>query len=269
MARTTAMLRREWSEWGCREGQMDVIDFGPDRIRVCPPTTDAWTALAQVLAHHNYMIRTADTDSYSCRAITGASGLSLHAFGIALDVNWETNPFLQTPNRRKARFSRRRMQARRGADVRAGTADTDMTEPMIRDVRAIRTVDGREVFTWGGDWKTVKDAMHFHIDLKPAELARGIDWDTVAGDGAREPQNVFVRVGEVGADVEYYQRKLARLSAKAPGRIDGQYGPKTAASVAAFQRGRRPRVREGSDGELIGPWTKSELDLAEVERLLA
>lgn len=267
MARSTAALRTAWKDWACNEGKMVTIDFGPDRIRVVPSTKDAWTALASVMAHHGYAIRAVDTDSYNCRPITGGTGLSLHAFGIALDVNWDTNPFRQTPNNRKVRFSTRRSQDARAEDVKSGSADTDMTSALIDDVRAIQNVDGRSVFTWGGDWNTIKDPMHFQVDLTPDEIARGIDWDTVTRDVSGAPQLAFVRLGDLGPEVEYYQRRLARVSPKSPGVPDGKYGKNTAASVAAFQRSRKPQVREGADGEIIGPWTRSELDLAEVERL--
>lgn len=268
MPRSTSVLRDAWSDWECRAARMIMVDFGPDRIKVVPSTADAWTALARVMASHDYGIRTADTDSYNCRAITGGSGLSLHAYGIGLDVNWETNPYLETKEGRKVRFSLRRTQERRAEDVRAGKADTDMTAGMLDDIRGIKTVDGRTVFAWGGDWKTVKDSMHFQIDLTPEELERGIDWDTVPAAPNARPVEAFARRGDVGVRVEYYQRKLERISPRPPGPIDGKYGTKTAASVAAFQESRDPAVEEGTDGEVIGAWTRSELELAEVERLV-
>jgi peptidoglycan hydrolase-like protein with peptidoglycan-binding domain len=70
-------------------------------------------------------------------------------------------------------------------------------------------------------------------------------------------------------EVEYYQRKLVRLSPKSPGTPDGKYGKDTAASVLAFQRSRTPVVREGRQGEIIGPWTRDELDLADMQRIKA
>ena len=97
---------------------MVVIDFGPDRIQVAPPTQDAWRALASVLLHHDYDIRIEDTDSYNCRTITGGSGKSLHSYGIALDVNWKTNPFKSTPDKRKVKFSGKSTQAERANDVK-------------------------------------------------------------------------------------------------------------------------------------------------------
>ncbi len=267
--RSTAALRTAWSDWECKEAKMTVVDFGPDRIRVVPSTKDAWTALAQVMAQHDYTIRTGDTDSYNCRRITGGTGLSLHSYGIALDVNWNTNPYLKTPEGRKVKYSTRRTQDARGADVRTGAADTDMTPAMIEDVRGIETVDGKPVFAWGGDFKTSKDAMHFQIDLTPAELGRGIDFSTQPAAIVADLPAAFVKRGDVSPEVEYYQRKLERLSPKSPGGFDGKYGKGTADSVLAFQRSRTPQVREGAKGEVIGPWTRDQLDVAEVERLLA
>ena len=250
---------------------MVVVDFGPDRIRVVPATKDAWTALAQVMAEHDYKIRPGDTDSYNCRRITGGTGPSLHSYGIALDVNWDTNPYLKTPDGRKVRYSSRRTQETRAEDVRSGTADTDMTPAMIDDIRAIKTVDGVAVFGWGGDFKTSKDAMHFQLDLTPAEMERGIDWSThtVTMAVAEAQPPAFVKLGDVSPEVEYYQRKLTRLSPKFPGKPDGKYGTKTAESVLAFQRSRSPQVKEGARGEIIGPWTRDEMDIAEIQRLTA
>ena len=271
--RSTAALRTAWTEWACKEARMVPVDFGPDRIRVVPITKDAWTALAQVMANHDYRIRPADTDSYNCRRITGGTGLSLHAYGIALDVNWDTNPYLKTPDGRKVRFSSRRSQEARGEDVRSGTCDTDMTPAMIDDIRAIRTVDGKPVFAWGGDFRTSKDAMHFQIDLTPVEMERGIDWSThtptVVAIEEIPATMAFVKRGDLGPEVEYYQRKLVRLSPKSPGAPDGKYGKDTATSVLAFQRSRTPVVREGAQGNIIGPWTRDELDLADMERIKA
>jgi hypothetical protein len=108
-------------------------------------------------------------------------GRSLHAYGIALDVNWNTNPYLDHRGERAPRFSGGATQAERAQDVKLGRADTDMTRAMIDAVLAIRTVGGDRVFGWGGDWRRLKDAMHFQIEVTPEQIARGIDWSTVVG----------------------------------------------------------------------------------------
>ena len=184
MGETTARMRQLWKAYQCNEGKMVVVPFGPDKIRIAPPTAPAWDALATVLEHHDYQIRTTDTDSYNCRNIKGTTQKSLHSYGVALDVNWNTNPFLRTPDKRKVRFSSKATQAERAEAVRLGEADTDMTPAMIADVLAIKTRRGKQVFDWGGSWSTTKDSMHFEVDLSPADLAAGIDPASVAGHGA-------------------------------------------------------------------------------------
>lgn len=181
MAKSTAQLRGLWKEFECAAGSMVLIPFGPDKIRVAPPTADAFEALAAVMHHHGYEIRTQDTDSYNCRTITGGTGKSLHSYGIALDVNWTTNPFLNHEGTRAVRFSQEATQALRALDVRHGHADTDMTPAMIADVNAIRTTGGVPVFQWGGSFTGHKDCMHFELDLSPEELAVGVDPATVVG----------------------------------------------------------------------------------------
>ena len=57
-----------------------------------------------MLVGHGYRIREQDTGGYACRKITGGTQPSLHSYGIAADVNWQTNPYLKTPNRRTVRF---------------------------------------------------------------------------------------------------------------------------------------------------------------------
>lgn len=186
MARSTRELRELWHAYECAPAKMATVPFGPDRIRIAPQTAGAWAALAAVLAHHGYRIRPGDTDSYNCRAIKGGGARSLHAFGIALDVNWATNPYRDHDGERAVRWSAEADQAARAEQVRLGRADTDFTPALIADVARIATVAGERVFEWGGSWRTIKDPMHFEIDLSPAELACGIDPATVAGGGLRQ-----------------------------------------------------------------------------------
>ena len=86
----------------------------------------------------------------NCRDKTGQPGVkSQHARKIALDINWTTNPY--------------------GRVLR-----TDMPRAMVDDILAIRTNNGKQVWTWGGDWSGNKDAMHYQIACSPADLATGI-----------------------------------------------------------------------------------------------
>jgi hypothetical protein len=43
----------------------------------------------------NFDVRTNDTGAYCYRNIAGTSKLSLHSFGIAIDINWDDNPMVR------------------------------------------------------------------------------------------------------------------------------------------------------------------------------
>lgn len=207
MSKTTPELRQLWAAYECAENRMVLVNFCGDTVRVAPGSEAAWAALASVLTSHGYEVRPGDTDSYNCRAITGGSGRSLHSYGIALDVNWTTNPYIDHDGERDVRFSSAASQAARAIDVKEHRADTDMTPQLIADVRAIKTNGGVRVFDWGGDWRSVKDAMHFELDVSPDELAAGIDPASIAGGGvapvAPVPVNPGLPLGGGGQDIHY------------------------------------------------------------------
>lgn len=77
-----------------------------------------------------YRVRTHD-GTFNWRTATGSTKLSRHAFGIAIDVNRAQNPYTH------------RM-----------TNYTDMPSDWVQIWKDAG-------FGWGGDWKSVKDAMHF------------------------------------------------------------------------------------------------------------
>lgn len=194
--------RQAWAAYDGQDSKMVPITFGPARFRVAAPTVDAWRALESVLDAHNYQIRS-DTYGFAARNIKGTGVRSLHAYGLAVDVNAQTNPLKETPNRRKVKFSSKPTQRQRGEDVTLAAADTDMTPEMIADIRAIRTNNGKQVFEWGGNWNTRKDAMHFYVDVPPADLATGIDPDSVKGAqaGAAEASESRADESDVWSDV--------------------------------------------------------------------
>ena len=109
-----------------------------------------------IVVKYGYRIRLKDTGAYNDRNIDGTNVKSLHAYGIAIDINWLSNP--------------------------AGDhLVTDMPRAMVEEIEAITTVGGQQVFRWGGDWndnniqdESFYDAMHFEAQASPAELARGL-----------------------------------------------------------------------------------------------
>lgn len=96
-----------------------------------------------------------NTSAFNCRAISGRKGVfSRHAFGVAIDVNPQTNPFVRKgkvdpPGGEK--FLDREQKAP-GLIVKGDAAWTAFT---ARD------------FRWGGSWRSMKDYQHFEHKRPP------------------------------------------------------------------------------------------------------
>ena len=220
---TTSQLRTEWAP-ACPSGDLTRVSLHGDGIvSVRRSIVSAVQALDACLAAHGYRTRKADTGAYNCRRITGGTGYSLHAYGIAIDINWQTNPY-------------------------GRTLRTDMPSVMVRDIKAIRTRSGKQVWRWGGDYQTNKDAMHYEIVCRRPDLATGIDPATVPGGRPAQPYGLDVlRPGDDDrtrgdhrvAGVQMMLDALANRWGDAtlhPGPVDGVYGARTEAAVRAFKR---------------------------------
>lgn len=150
--RSTAELRILWAP-ACTPPFARYTLHGGGVVTVDVLVVDALKALNAVLIDWDYRTRRADTGAYNCRQITGGTNYSLHAYGIAVDLNWNTNPY-------------------------GRTLVTDMPIGMIEAIEGIRTAGGVQVWRWGGRYSNNKDAMHFEVVASPAELARGIQSQT-------------------------------------------------------------------------------------------
>lgn len=182
-------------------------------LNVHPATADAFKALAQVFRHHDYRFGERAGGTHSCRKITGGSKTSPHAHGIALDINPSKNPY---------------------GSSKPDELDEPQWRQLIRDVKAIRTVDGHQVFRWGGDWSN-DDDMHFEpTACTRPQLERGIDWETVAGSTPIEEEEMVLKRGDRGNAVSRYQQGLVNQGHKIA--ADGIYGPATEAAVKEYQK---------------------------------
>jgi peptidoglycan hydrolase-like protein with peptidoglycan-binding domain len=100
-------------------------------------------------------------ESYNCRRTISGGSRSAHSWAAAVDINPETNPFSSK-----------------------GKLVTDMPAAF----RAAFTDHG---FGWGGNWRSVKDAMHFSLDH---------------GEGGSAPVETFDRDLQARADAKWDQR---------------------------------------------------------------
>lgn len=90
------------------------------------------------------------TGGFVCRATTGGTGFSEHAYGLALDLNTFQNPYvddgLVLPELASSYLDRDR--------VRPGMITA--TGPVVAAFRDIG-------WEWGGAWRTLKDYQHFSL----------------------------------------------------------------------------------------------------------
>lgn len=89
-----------------------------------------------------------DTTSFVCRPAVGSGSWSMHAYGLAIDVNPFHNPYLKgdlvLPELASAYLDR--------DDVRLG---------MIVEGDVVTRAFAEIGWPWGGHWRTLKDWMHF------------------------------------------------------------------------------------------------------------
>lgn len=239
MALSTSQTRRAWSSYLCnRRGWLEISFLGRSPVRIIDICADAWEACEAALKATGYT--SADiVGSYNCRRIAGYRSRSLHSYRLALDIdprkNWKHMPFGRT------KITRRNVAA----------------------VEAIRTRNGKRVFTCGTRFK---DPMHIQIACAPADIKTGINWATVKGHDSHEDRpgsprrgsavsRPTLRLNSHGDAVRDAQRALNAKNPRRTIKVDGRYGPRTRDAVRDFQR----RHHLGVDG-ICGPNTWAELD---------
>ena len=216
---STAAMRRAWSP-ACKGSFSTITLYGGGRIRVKSAAVPAFLALNACLERHDYKAIKGITGAFNCRKITGGKGYSLHAYGIAADLNWTRNPY-------------------------GPRLITDMPKAMIADIKSIRANNGARVFRWGGDYRGNKDAMHFEVICAPADLATGIRGGSHHATAGTPMGNVLqlvadcsthtLRKGDKGQCVKVLQQILA-TKFNHPMAVDSQFGPATDHGVRDVQR---------------------------------
>jgi peptidoglycan hydrolase-like protein with peptidoglycan-binding domain len=181
-----------------------------------------------------YAYRPGDTGAYNCRKIAGTNTWSLHAYGLAIDENWSTNPY---------------------------------TSPLKTDKPAWLVQRwNRYGFAWGGHYSGSKDAMHFEFMGTPAQaaaatvLARAELPGGGGGGGTHgpaDPNDEILTFGDTGPAVVALQETLNRWYPKLTQLdADGDFGQATFDRVVYFQQA----AKLTADGE-VGPASREVLGL--------
>lgn len=110
-------------------------------------------------------MRDNNTSAFNQRAVAGGGPPSLHAYGLAIDINPVQNPFLQPDETGAVRVSPpagvaylNRRAVRPGKPPRTGMAE---------EVVGLFAAAGFTV--WGGDWDTPLDYQHFQFNRELAQ----------------------------------------------------------------------------------------------------
>ena len=91
-----------------------------------------------------------DTAAFVCRPVRGQTTFSAHAYGLAVDVNPFHNPYVKG--------------ARVLPELASAYLDRSWKRPgmFLRGSAAVRAFTD-EGFTWGGDFRSLKDYQHFSL----------------------------------------------------------------------------------------------------------
>jgi hypothetical protein len=109
-------------------------------------------------------MRANNSSAFNGRAITGGGRWSMHAYGVAIDVNPVQNPYIaleadgtaRVRPRRSARHAVNRLETRVGKAPRPG-----MVEPVVLEFAR------HGFYRWGGDWDYPIDYQHFELGSRP------------------------------------------------------------------------------------------------------
>jgi hypothetical protein len=156
-----------------------------------------------------------DLQTYNPRKIRGSStSWSMHSGPLAIDINPSKNPY------------------KKGA--------------LITDIPArVREIFKQNGFFWGGDWTSIKDAMHFEYVGKPVKEA-----------SAPTTDSTLLKEGSKGEQVTKLQNLLRGFGYQL--KADGIFGSTTKAMVTSMQAS-RGLAKDG----IVGPLTWNALSKAD------
>jgi hypothetical protein len=90
-----------------------------------------------------------NTSSFNNRYISGTRIMSMHARGLAIDINPMQNPYIKN-----------NIVTPPGANYNPGTMGT------ITAASQVVKIFKQRGWTWGGEWKSIKDYQHFQKKIK-------------------------------------------------------------------------------------------------------
>ena len=197
-----------------------ALEWYPGVVTVVHRGTEPiWLALGAIYLAYNYKVPTSYTGSYSCRPVTGGGSWSGHAWPVAIDVNAKTNPYINHAGRRGIIWG----------------VETDMPAAMINEIMKI-TAAGIRALTWGGFWRSLKDAMHSQLRVTTTEIAKGVFAPRGFYEGNGDIE-MSLKKGDKGNAVQKHQTGLIAWNPNALPKFgaDADFGGETETWVKTYQ----------------------------------
>jgi D-alanyl-D-alanine carboxypeptidase len=117
----------------------------------------------------NASMRANNSSAFNDRNLTGGSAPSLHAYGLAIDINPVQNPFLTLSD------ATVKIEPPAGADYLNRMSERPGKPPRRGIAEAVVRVFADEGFLiWGGYWDNPIDYQHFQVSRKLAERLAGL-----------------------------------------------------------------------------------------------
>ena len=112
-----------------------------------------------------FSISSNNTSSFNSRLISGSDLLSIHSYGLAIDINPKQNPYLTSCSELKI-FPKCGQKFTNRSNIRPGMVESFLDN----ESKTVIDVFKENGFTiWGGDWNSPIDWHHFQLPRKECE----------------------------------------------------------------------------------------------------
>jgi hypothetical protein len=153
------------------DGEIMVMDAAAENVlRIFTRLRDMRFPIAKARLINHYDgdddASTADnnTSAFNSRNVAGTNTLSLHAYGLAIDLNPVQNPYVQRSGE-KLTFSPPAGAAY--ANRRNGQTEKQLRSGMAESIIDVFADEG--FLIWGGYWKSAVDYQHFQVSRSLAQ----------------------------------------------------------------------------------------------------
>jgi hypothetical protein len=227
--------------WGapCTGARTTITLTNGVRLTVRSEIAELTRLIMNANIRQGYSYRQADTGAYNCRYISGTTVWSNHAWGLAIDENWQSNPFTYPLKTDRPAWEQQRWQ--------------------------------RYGFALGINYTGKKDAMHNEFMGTPAQAAQALALaQREIGGGAPVPPPPppptdpaaslpTLSYGQTSEAVRHLQQfMVSHFPSYNKYTPTAFYGDLTKAGVAEFQR-RVGITGSDADGSIVGPRTNAAL----------